>query len=111
MFISNQKYDWHIKLITIYLGFYVLFTKFIKCIIFWKVTKLNNITKNLLRKIEVSEKELKEIRTQYHDSQDDNTEFRQNLLKVWFDFVEQCKLILSWHILASIWLGPMYIHK
>ena len=47
-----------------------------------QVAKLNYVTKNLLRKIEVTEKELKEIKTQYHDSQDDNTEFRQNLLKV-----------------------------
>ena len=47
-----------------------------------QVAKLNFVTKNLLRKIEVTEKELKEIKTQYHDSQDDNTEFRQNLLKV-----------------------------
>ena len=47
-----------------------------------QVTKLNNITKNLLRKLEVTEKQLKEIKNQYHSSQDDNTEFRQNLLKV-----------------------------
>merc|ERR1711899_51457 len=46
-----------------------------------EVAKLNCVTKNLLRKIELTEKELKEIRTQYHESQDDNTEFRQNLLK------------------------------
>ena len=47
-----------------------------------QVTKLNNITKNLLRKLEVTEKQLREIKNQYHSSQDDNTEFRQNLLKV-----------------------------
>ena len=46
-----------------------------------EITKLNSIMKNLLRKLELSEKELSAIKSQYSESQDDNTKFRQNLLK------------------------------
>ena len=44
-------------------------------------TKLNNITKNLLRKLETTAKELSEIKAQYRGAEEENTEFRQSLLR------------------------------
>merc|ERR1712223_1985931 len=73
-----------------------------------EVAKLNCVTKSLLRKIELTEKELKEIRTQYHDSQDDNTEFRQNLLK---EIEEKTKIVKSLEEEKAKLLDKMHQYK